>query len=216
MVAGEHTGQVTPETRQEREERFKDGELPALFCSPTMELGVDIRDLDAVHMRNVPPTPANYAQRSGRAGRGGRPALIVAFAAQGNAHDQYFFGRRREMIAGAVAPARMDLQNEELVKAHLYSTWLSLARLSLGSGMADVLDLNEPAYPISADMRSAIEGPSMERIFNDAVALSRRVVRRAQDIRSASWFSEEWIEETLRSAPERRDNAFDTWRELYR
>jgi ATP-dependent helicase YprA (DUF1998 family) len=164
MVAAEHTGQVTAEDRERREERFGRGDLPALFCSPTMELGVDIRTLNAVHMRNIPPTPANYAQRSGRAGRGGRPALIVAFAAQGNAHDQYFFGRRREMIAGAVAPARMDLQNEELVKAHLYSTWLSLTRLHLGNGMADVLDLNDPSFPIAADKRAAIEGPSRDRI----------------------------------------------------
>ena len=216
MVAAEHTGQVTAEDRERREDGFGRGELPALFCSPTMELGVDIRTLNAVHMRNVPPTPANYAQRSGRAGRGGRPALIVAFAAQGNAHDQYFFGRREEMIAGAVAPARMDLQNEELVKAHLYSTWLSLTRLHLGNGMADLLDLNDSDFPIAADKRAAIEGPNRERIFDEAVALSRRVVRRAQDIRSASWFSEEWIEETLRSAPERLDSAFDTWRELYR
>ena len=216
MLAAEHTGQVTAEDREKREESFGRGDLPALFCSPTMELGVDIRTLNAVHMRNIPPTPANYAQRSGRAGRGGRPALIVAFAAQGNAHDQYFFGRRGEMIAGAVAPARMDLQNEELVKAHLYSTWLSLTRLHLGNGMADVLDLNYPAFPIAADKRAAIDGPSREHIFNDAVALSKRVVRRAQDIRSASWFSEEWIEETLRSAPERLASAFDTWRELYR
>jgi superfamily II DNA helicase RecQ len=44
-----------------------------------MGLGVDIKDLAAVHLRHVPPTPANYAQRSGRAGRGGRPALVVAF-----------------------------------------------------------------------------------------------------------------------------------------
>ena len=216
MVAAEHTGQITADARKEREERFERGELPALFCSPTMELGVDIQGLNTVHMRNIPPTPANYAQRSGRAGRGGRPALVVAFAAQGNAHDQYYFGRRDEMIAGAVAPARMDLQNEELVKAHLYSTWLALAGLSLGSGMADVLDLNDPALPIAADKRSAIEGQSGDRIFNEAVALSRRIVRRAQDIHSARWFSEAWIVETLRSAPERLDKAFDTWRELYR
>ena len=216
MVAAEHTGQVPPSAREEREDRFSRGRLPALFCSPTMELGVDIRDLNAVHMRNIPPTPANYAQRSGRAGRGGRPALIVAFAAQGNSHDQYFFNRRGDMIAGEVTPARMDLQNEELVKAHLYSTWLSLTRLSLGNGMADVLDLNDPSYPIRPDIGSALEGSNRNRIFGDAVDLCNRIVRRAQDIRKAGWFSEHWIEETLRSAPERFNNAFCTWRELYR
>ncbi len=216
MVAAEHTGQVPAEDRELREERFGRGDLPALFCSPTMELGVDIRTLNAVHMRNVPPTPANYTQRSGRAGRGGRPALIVAFAAQGNAHDQYFFGRREQMIAGAVAPARMDLQNEELVKAHLNSTWLSLTGLHLGNGMADVLDLRDLAYPIASDKRAIFEGSSGDRIFREAVALSKRIVRRAQDIRSASWFSEEWIEETLRTTPALLNSAFETWRGLYR
>ena len=43
--------------------------MQVLFCSPTMELGVDITDLNTVNLRNVPPTPANYAQRSGRAGQ---------------------------------------------------------------------------------------------------------------------------------------------------
>ena len=58
-----------PETQQKLTEivdtaRF----LPVMFCSPTMELGVDIAELDLVYLRNVPPTAANYAQRSGRAG----------------------------------------------------------------------------------------------------------------------------------------------------
>lgn len=71
LEAHEHTAQVAPEVRQERERRFSTADLPVLYCSPTMELGVDIRSLNVVGMRNVPPTPANYAQRSGRAGRSG-------------------------------------------------------------------------------------------------------------------------------------------------
>ena len=215
MLAAEHTGQVTAEARQEREGQFVDGQLPALFCSPTMELGVDISELHTVHMRNVPPTPANYAQRSGRAGRGGRPALIVAFAAQGNAHDQYFFNQRDQMIAGAVTPSRMDLQNEELIRAHLYSTWLSMTGLSLGSSMSEVLDFSDSKLPITPEKHSAIEVSQLEHTFNRTVELSKGIVRRAQDIRTAGWYSEDWIEDTLRSAPERLDKSLDTWRELY-
>lgn len=85
--AQEHTAQVDAGRRQLLEQRFrytdKDRKdwadnpaheaplerLPVMFCSPTMELGVDISALNTVYLRNVPPTPANYAQRSGRAGR---------------------------------------------------------------------------------------------------------------------------------------------------
>ncbi len=98
----EHTAQVAVEDRQEREARFREGALPLLFCSPTMELGVDIRDLNAVHLRNVPPTPANYAQRSGRAGRAGQPALVLAYCSFGSGHDRYFFNHRERIVAGSV------------------------------------------------------------------------------------------------------------------
>ena len=64
LEAHEHTAQVPAEEREVRERRFETADLQVLYCSPTMELGVDIRDLNAVNLRNVPPTPANYAQRS--------------------------------------------------------------------------------------------------------------------------------------------------------
>ena len=63
--------------------------LPVLFCSPTMELGVDISALNAVYLRNVPPTPANYAQRSGRADAVAAALVLTYCSAQGP-HDRIF------------------------------------------------------------------------------------------------------------------------------
>jgi len=149
IVGREHTGQVATEDRVEHEAEFREGRLAALFCSPTMELGVDIADLAVLHLRNVPPTPANYAQRGGRAGRGGRPALVMTFCSQGNSHDQYFFRHKDRMIAGAVSPPRIDLLNRELVRAHLHSLWLSRTGLDLQRSVADLLDLDdEPTFPL--------------------------------------------------------------------
>ena len=105
LDAREHTAQVPYETRERREDAFRAAQLPVLFCSPTMELGVDIAELNVVNMRNVPPTPANYAQRSGRAGRSGQPALVFTYCSTGSSHDQYFFKRPQRMVAGAVSTA---------------------------------------------------------------------------------------------------------------
>jgi hypothetical protein len=124
LEAREHTAQVPSEVREEREERFREAKLPILYCSPTMELGVDIASLNVVNLRNVPPTPANYAQRSGRAGRSGQPALVITYCSAGSPHDQYFFRRPEKMVAGQVSPPRLDLANEDLVRAHAQAIWL--------------------------------------------------------------------------------------------
>ncbi|MFM6206126.1 helicase-related protein, partial [Planktothrix sp.] len=106
---------------KERENKFRQGNLAALFCSPTMELGIDIADLNVVHLRNVPPSPANYAQRSGRAGRSGQPALVITYASAGSGHDQYFYHRQPQMVAGVVAPPKLELGNQDLIQSHIYS-----------------------------------------------------------------------------------------------
>ena len=121
---------------------FREGRLPILYCSPTMELGVDIAELNVVNLRNVPPTPANYAQRSGRAGRSGQPALVFTYCSSGSPHDQYFFRRPERMVAGAVAPPRLDLTNEDLLRSHIHSIWLAETGISLGKTLQGNLDLS--------------------------------------------------------------------------
>ena len=90
LSAREHTAQVDASERERREDDFRSAALRLMYCSPTMELGVDISSLNTVYMRNVPPTPANYAQRSGRAGRSGQPALVLSYCGATSPHDQYF------------------------------------------------------------------------------------------------------------------------------
>jgi len=215
LSSADHTGQVPPELRIEREEKFKKGERPVLFCSPTMELGVDIRDLAAVHLRNIPPTPANYAQRSGRAGRGGRPALVLAFSTYGNAHDHHFFRNRQQMIAGSVSPPRIDLANKDLVEAHLRSVWLSLVGLGLKSSIAELLDLASPGFLLRPEYAEGVA--SGTRRLAEIREAFRTVARLAEpEIASAPWYSETWIEGVARGAPQAFDQAFDRWRELYR
>jgi len=124
IEAAEHTGSLSGDDRKEIETRFKNAkdDLNVLVCTPTMELGVDIGSLSAVYMRNVPPSPANYAQRQGRAGRQAQPSAVVTFcSAQGRSamHDQYFFQRPSKIIAGKIAAPRFLLDNEALLTAHL-------------------------------------------------------------------------------------------------
>src|ERR1700744_3275907 len=107
-----------------------------------MEPSFDISDLHAVAMRNVPPTPANYAHRSGRAGRSGQQGLVLTYCSTGNAHDSYWFRRSREMVAGSVIPPRLDLGNEELVRSHVHALWLAETGVSLRSSLTEVVDMS--------------------------------------------------------------------------
>ncbi len=225
LEAREHTAQVDAEDRQLRERRFKRGSapaakdeprgLPVLFCSPTMELGVDISELNVVNLRNVPPTPANYAQRSGRAGRSGQPALVFAYCTTGSSHDQYFFKRPESMVAGAVTPPRLDLANEDLVRAHLHSVWLGETRMSLHKSLKELLDVSgdSPSLGLLPSVRADImaERPRlMAKIRAQDILATIK-----DDLAACDWHSEKWIDEVFNQVHLHFDRACERWRGLY-
>jgi hypothetical protein len=122
LVAGEHTAQVPHDERMELEDEFKGtnerGRVNVLACSPTLEMGIDVGGLDAILMRNIPPRPDNYAQRGGRAGRRTRVGLVVGYA-RSTPHDQYFYDKPGEMIAGDVPAPVFALGNHDVIYRHL-------------------------------------------------------------------------------------------------
>lgn len=145
LLAREHSAQVPPEDRIKAEREFKEvgGGVNCLVATPTLELGVDIGPLEIVLMRNVPPSPANYAQRSGRAGRRHRIGVVFSYC-RDTQHDQYFYRSPAEMISGHVRIPGFSMRNEPLVRKHVHSAVVTELRRDEGS--TDVLGDAFPAF----------------------------------------------------------------------
>ena len=237
--AREHTAQVDRDNREIREKRFRFGErereelekeekrlreageanrfLPVLFCSPTMELGVDIAALNAVHMRNVPPTPANYAQRGGRAGRSGQAALVITYASSQSPHDQYFFRDPKAMVYGEVRAPILELANRNLIDSHLQAVWLSCVDQPLDPCIAELLVLDDAGRPIDPDLEAALKH---KRVADDAGKRIRRVLDLVADELTpelAPWYTgrDAYSDAIVAAAAERFDEAFNRWRDLF-
>ncbi|HVN40552.1 MAG TPA: helicase-related protein, partial [Myxococcota bacterium] len=140
-----HHGSMAKELRLKAEQRLKHGELKVLVATASLELGIDIGDVDLVCQLGSPRSIATFLQRAGRASHhvGGVPKArlfplsrdeLVECAALLDAV------RRGELDRLAIPQKPLDVLAQQIVAEVAASEWRE----------TDLYDLVRRAYPYSS------------------------------------------------------------------
>ncbi|MBD3211384.1 MAG: DUF1998 domain-containing protein, partial [Candidatus Lokiarchaeota archaeon] len=218
--AKEHSAQVEGSAREDFERSFQSNDINSinvLVCTPTMELGIDIGELSAILMRNVPPDPSRYAQRAGRAGRKNQPSIVSVFCGTGYAkgpHDQYFYQQPERIVSGKISPPNFLLDNKKLIKKHIYAAIIESLSLKFPQKIGELLDLDkkEEGLPFYE---------SVEQSLKSEIDTNRELLEKiiktifSQEIREFEWFTEEYIKSKISSFYTELDRVLDNFRDRY-
>lgn len=122
VYANEHTGLLERNVRELLEKDFKThpkaDSTNVLVATSTLEMGIDIGDLNVMGNANVPPKTSNFLQRVGRAGRKEGAALVLNYAHAGQPHDMYYFTYPLEMMQGEVNTPGCFLEAKDILRRH--------------------------------------------------------------------------------------------------
>ncbi|WP_232516471.1 DEAD/DEAH box helicase [Thauera sinica] len=141
--AAEHSAQQPGARLAQYESHFKSGRINLLSCSTTMEMGVDIGGISVVAMNNVPPHPANYLQRAGRAGRRAETRSVALSLCKNNPHDQNVLRDTLWPFKAQLPAPVVLLSSPIIIQRHINSMLLGefMRREISSQGSADKLNL---------------------------------------------------------------------------
>lgn len=188
----EHSAQLDSSRLRELEGLFKDGSLNVLSCSTTMEMGVDIGGLSAVAMNNTPPSPANYLQRSGRAGRRRESRASSTTLCRATPHGEYVFQNPTWPFDTKSHVTRVTLNSERIVQRHVnalvlnrfFATQLTeqdLRRLTAG-GFFEAVSENTSSVCERFEAWLLNDAPSDDWVIRGVRSLVRRSVAESASI----------------------------------
>lgn len=122
FVQAEHTAQVDKAVSRTLQKEFKEHRINILACSTTMEMGVDLGNLEVVMLTSVPPRPANYKQRAGRSGRNNKIASACITLCGSDAIGlRTLYNPLENIINRPVKVPTVDLESPQVVQRHVDS-----------------------------------------------------------------------------------------------
>lgn len=113
-----HKGGLPKDVREQVERDFREGKIKVVVATPTLELGIDIGDVDVVVSELV--SYSQFLQRVGRAGRKGQESIGILILREDDAISNYYKQKPEDYFKDECY-GYVEKYNDEVMKYQLLS-----------------------------------------------------------------------------------------------
>lgn len=212
--AAEHSAQQPKSKLDNYEGLFKTGRLNLLSCSTTMEMGVDIGGISVVAMNNVPPHPANYLQRAGRAGRRREGRSLALAVCKNTPHDQSVFNNPLWPFNTPMRMPKVSLQSPDLVQRHI-NAWLLSHWLKHVVAAQEIKSMTAGAFFLDGERPMSLAARFCLWCDNQAVDTETQVAQALKDITRRSILDTKPQPELFKHASRCMNEIMQAWQQEY-